>query len=109
MRKLLAGERSDEAGAQVRSKGFRLAFPPPEPSPKLHLAALNPAMLALAGEVADGVWLNYVPVDRIGTVVGIVRDRGRGRRARLSPRSCTRSSATSATTLPVPERRSGSC
>ena len=73
VRKLLAGERSNEAGAQVRSKGFRLAFPPPEPSP-IHLAALNPAMLALAGEVADGVWLNYVPVDRIGTVVGIVRD-----------------------------------
>ncbi len=73
VRKLLSGERSNEAGGQVRSKGFRLAFPPPEPSP-IHLAALNATMLALAGEVADGVWLNYVPVDRIGTVVGIVRD-----------------------------------
>ena len=73
VRKLLAGERSNEAGGQVRSKGFRLAFPPPEPPP-IHLAALNPTMLALAGEVADGVWLNYVPVDRVATVVGIVRD-----------------------------------
>ena len=72
MRRLLAGERSDDAGRQVRSKGFRLAFPPSTPPP-IHLGALNQGMLALAGEVADGVWLNYVPVERIDTVVGIVR------------------------------------
>jgi probable F420-dependent oxidoreductase len=72
LRKVLSGERTDESGEQVRSKGFRLAFPPPKP-PAIQLAALNPGMLKLAGEIADGVWLNYVPVGRIGVVVDTIR------------------------------------
>jgi len=72
LRRALAGERTDETGPQVRTRGYQLAFPPATPPP-IHLAALNKGMLRVAGQVADGVWLNYVPAHRIGTVVDIVR------------------------------------
>jgi probable F420-dependent oxidoreductase len=68
VRKLLAGERSREEGSQVRSKGFKLAFPPASPPP-VHLAALNKGMLRLAGQIADGVWLNFVPYHSVGAAV----------------------------------------
>ena len=73
IRTVLSGERTDIAGGQVQSKGFRLAFPPPTPPP-IHLAALNSGMLRLAGEVADGVWLNFVPVQCIDRVVATIRE-----------------------------------
>jgi probable F420-dependent oxidoreductase len=61
LRSLLAGERSRQDGEYVSSNGFRLRRPPAEP-PALILAALNVKMLELAGEIADGVWLNFLPV-----------------------------------------------
>lgn len=68
VRKILAGERTREEGSQVRSKGFKLAFPPATP-PQIHLAALNKGMLRLAGGIADGVWLNFVPFHAVGAAV----------------------------------------
>jgi probable F420-dependent oxidoreductase len=41
--------------------GFRLARPPAQPVP-IVLAALRPAMLRLAAEVADGVFVNLLPL-----------------------------------------------
>ena len=73
IRTILAGERTKLLGDQVRSKGFQLAFPPASPPP-IHLAALNQGMLRLAGQVADGAWLNFVPVQRIDEVVAVIRD-----------------------------------
>jgi probable F420-dependent oxidoreductase len=83
LRTVLAGERTAIAGNQVRSRGFRLRRPPATPPPIL-LAALNEKMLELAGELADGVYLNYVPVAALGRVLEAVR-RGaaRGRRDTL--------------------------
>jgi probable F420-dependent oxidoreductase len=72
LKKILSGEKTSEEGRQVRSRGFRLAFPPAVPPP-VNLAALNKGMLKLAGEVADGVWLNYVPVNRIKQVTDVIR------------------------------------
>ena len=91
IRTVLSGERTDTAGGQVQSKGFRLAFPPATPPP-IHLAALNSGMLRLAGEVADGVWLNFVPVQCIDRVVATIRE-GAELAGRPPRRSCSRSCA----------------
>ena len=72
LRAVLGGQRTEVAGAQVRSRGFRLRHPPTAPPPIL-LAALNEKMLELAGELADGVYLNYVPVEAVDRVLGAVR------------------------------------
>jgi len=63
VRAILRGE-DPPAGEKWRT-GFRLAGLDPRPGVRLYVAALSPAMLRLAGEVADGVvlWLcnaNYV-------------------------------------------------
>ena len=56
-----AGERVNFAGRFYRLKNFRLAIPAPSPAPRIYLAALGPRMCELAGEVADGVLLNWIP------------------------------------------------
>lgn len=62
VRRLLAGERVD-ADNTVHLHRARLTTLPPAPVP-IFLAALGPAMLRLAGEVADGVVLNFLtPTD----------------------------------------------
>lgn len=63
VRALLAGERRN---------GFRLARAPAVAPPVL-LGALRPAMLALAGDVADGVILTCVGADDLATVMPHVR------------------------------------
>lgn len=83
LRSLLAGERSDVQGRQIRSKGFRLRHPPSEP-PRLVLAAMNERMLETAGELADGVFLNCVPVDALPRVIEAV-NRGAQRSGRDDP------------------------
>lgn len=71
LRALLAGERSDFQGRQIRSKGFQLRHPPAEP-PRLILAAMNERMLETAGELADGAFLNCVPVSALPRVIEAV-------------------------------------
>jgi probable F420-dependent oxidoreductase len=60
LRTVLAGERGPG--------GFRLASPPAQPVP-IVLAALRGRMLRLAGEVADGVFANFLPLSGVGQVV----------------------------------------
>jgi probable F420-dependent oxidoreductase len=69
---LEAGERSDLAGEVRSSRRFRLAVTPRPPATRRYLAAMGPRMLALAGERADGVLLNWAgaaEVERAGAVV----------------------------------------
>ena len=56
-----SGERVNFDGKFYRLKNFRLAIPAPDPAPRIYLAALGPRMCELAGEVADGVLLNWLP------------------------------------------------
>lgn len=56
-----SGERVNFDGKFYRLKNFRLAIPAPSPAPRIYLAALGPRMCELAGEVADGVLLNWLP------------------------------------------------
>jgi probable F420-dependent oxidoreductase len=83
LRSLLGGSRSDYAGDHIRSKGFRLRRPPDE-MPPVYLAALNRRMLELAGELADGVLLNFVPVRAVPEVLDAI-SRGAERAGRDAP------------------------
>ncbi|MEW6299131.1 MAG: LLM class flavin-dependent oxidoreductase [Thermodesulfobacteriota bacterium] len=64
LRRLLAGERVTYDGRFYRPRGFQLGVPPSAPLP-LYLAAVNPHMLRLAGEVADGVLLAWLPASQV--------------------------------------------
>ena len=72
LRQMLAGERVTFEGKAVRTRNFRLVSPPPRPVP-IYVAALMPAMLELAGEIADGVILNFMPVDAVPRMLAHVR------------------------------------
>jgi probable F420-dependent oxidoreductase len=72
LRQMLAGERVTFTGRTLRTKGFRLVSPPPQPVP-IYLAALMPPMLELAGEIADGVILNFMPVEAVPRMLEFVR------------------------------------
>jgi alkanesulfonate monooxygenase SsuD/methylene tetrahydromethanopterin reductase-like flavin-dependent oxidoreductase (luciferase family) len=51
----------------VHGQGFRLARPP-QIAPRIVLAALGPRMQALAAAEADGVVLNFVSPEDVGTI-----------------------------------------
>ena len=79
---MLAGERvTFDRHARCARSGFRLVSPPPQPVP-IYLAALMPPMLELAGEIADGVILNFMPVEAVPRMLEHVRTRRRARRPR---------------------------
>jgi probable F420-dependent oxidoreductase len=48
--------------------GFRLETPPPHPVP-IYVAALRDRMLALAGAIGDGTFLNFLPLSAVEHVV----------------------------------------
>ena len=65
VRKVASGERVAHEGKHYRVKGFRLTSPPPTAPVRVYLAALGPEMLELAGEIADGVLLNWIPPEAV--------------------------------------------
>ncbi|HEX5815973.1 MAG TPA: LLM class F420-dependent oxidoreductase [Methylomirabilota bacterium] len=69
IRMVAAGERVSFDGAFYRLKNFRLTTPPPSPPPRVVLAALGPEMLQLAGEIADGVVLNWIPPESVPAAI----------------------------------------
>ncbi|HXH81386.1 MAG TPA: LLM class F420-dependent oxidoreductase [Candidatus Tectomicrobia bacterium] len=73
LRAALGGERVVFSGKTVRVDGFRLSRPPARPVP-IHVAALRPGMLRVAGEVGDGVVLNWLAADDVPRAVAIVRE-----------------------------------
>ena len=76
LRQCLSGEKVDFAGDFYQVKGFRLGVRLGERRPKIVVGALNPKMLALAGELADGVLLNYLPASHVPWSVEQVRKGG---------------------------------
>ena len=73
LRAALAGERVVFKGQTLSVDGFRLARPPAAPVP-IFVAALRPGMLRVAGEVGDGVILNWLAAADVPRVVSIVRE-----------------------------------
>jgi probable F420-dependent oxidoreductase len=65
LRQALAGERVTYEGKFYRPRGFQLSVPPPSGRVPIYLAAVNPLMLQLAGEVADGVLLAWLPARQL--------------------------------------------
>jgi alkanesulfonate monooxygenase SsuD/methylene tetrahydromethanopterin reductase-like flavin-dependent oxidoreductase (luciferase family) len=63
LRPVLAGERGPG--------GFRLEAPPPHPVP-IYVAALRDRMLALGGRVADGTFVNFLPLSAVDRVVAAI-------------------------------------
>lgn len=76
LRACLSGERVDFAGDFYQVSGFRLGVRLGQRRPKIIMAALGPAMMRLAGELADGVLLNYLPATQVGWAVEQVRAGG---------------------------------
>ena len=69
MRQLFTEGRSKFEGEVYKSDfrlGMRITAPHP---PRIYLAGLNAPMLQLAGEIADGVLMNYSPPDAVPAMV----------------------------------------
>jgi probable F420-dependent oxidoreductase len=81
VRRLMAGERVRHAGAYTL-RGAQLGAPSRGAAP-IFIAALNPRMLALAGEIGDGVILNFPSLEytrrAIATVEKGLRAAGKDR------------------------------
>lgn len=73
LRECLGGDAVSFAGDHYQLDRFRLGVRLGDQRPKVILGALNPRMLALAGEVADGVLLNYLPASAVPWCVEQVR------------------------------------
>jgi probable F420-dependent oxidoreductase len=76
LRACLSGERVDFEGDFYNVSRFRLGMKLGERRPKIVIGALNEGMLRLAGEVGDGVLLNYLPASHVPWSVEQVRKGG---------------------------------
>lgn len=76
LRECLSGEAVTFEGDFWSVKRFRLGMRLGERKPKIVMAALGPQMLKLAGEIADGVLLNYIPVSHVADSIAKVRSGG---------------------------------
>lgn len=65
VRGMLGGEKSNFSGRTLETHGYRLQMQRPDPAIPIHVGALGPPMLELAGEIADGVTLNMMPVSAV--------------------------------------------
>jgi probable F420-dependent oxidoreductase len=73
LRRALAGERVAFQGETFAVNGFRLSRPLAAPIP-IHVAALRPGMLRVAGEVGDGAVLNWLSADDVRQSVRVVQE-----------------------------------
>jgi probable F420-dependent oxidoreductase len=64
IRRVLTGERVSFDGEFYHVRNFRLGVTVPAPV-RIYLGALGPRMLELAGEIADGVLLNWLAPDAV--------------------------------------------
>ena len=76
LRECLSGESVTFEGDFWQLRRFRLAIRLEEQSPKIVIAALNPQMLKLGGEIADAVLLNYIPAAHVGEAAQHIRAGG---------------------------------
>jgi probable F420-dependent oxidoreductase len=76
LRECMNGESVTFEGDFWSVKRFRLGMRIGERQPKIVMAALNPQMLKLAGEIADGVLLNYLPASHVASSVEQIRKGG---------------------------------
>lgn len=73
LRQVFAGERVVFEGETFTVQGFRLSRVPSAPIP-IHVAALRPAMLRVAGSVGDGAIINWLSAEDVTQSVAVVRE-----------------------------------
>lgn len=77
-RRALSGEKLAVDGPRLRSRGFKLAIAPGSGSAvPVWLAAINPGMLALAGRIADAVFLTWCPPAEVASKLAAVAEGAR--------------------------------
>lgn len=76
VKQCLSGEKVTFQGDFYDVRGFRLGVRLGDRRPRVVVGALNPAMLRLGGEVADGVLLNYLPASHVAWSVEQIRRGG---------------------------------
>lgn len=72
IRGVLSGERVNFEGQFYRIRNCRLAIPPPPKPVRIVLAALGDEALRLAGEIADGVLMNWIGPENVPHAVAQV-------------------------------------
>lgn len=72
-----SGGRIDYDGRHFKLKGFRLLVRPVQESIPVYMAAVNPLMMELASEVADGAILYLRPLQELGGAVARLREKRR--------------------------------
>lgn len=72
VRRLLAGERVSASSGPYRLSGSQLTVPSPGGAP-IFFGALGPGMLALVGELADGVIFNFPTLSYVRGAVAAIR------------------------------------
>lgn len=73
LRQAFTGERVTFEGETFTVKGFRLSRVPKQSIP-IHVAALRPMMLRIAGKYADGAIVNWLAADDAQKSVAVVRE-----------------------------------
>ncbi len=73
LRLAFTGERVTFEGETFTVKGFRLSRVPKQSIP-IHVGALRPMMLRIAGKYADGAIVNWLAVDDVKKSVAVVRE-----------------------------------
>ena len=73
VRQALTGGRTDFEGEVFRSRGLRLGCVPSEPVP-IYVAALREKMLQLAGEVGEGLIVNFFPLSALPKILAAYRE-----------------------------------
>lgn len=72
VRQALAGKKTDYQGERLRSHGLRLGALPGRPVP-IYVAALRARMLQLAGEIGDGLVVNFFPKSALPRILSAYR------------------------------------
>ena len=73
LRAIFRGEKVTTAGAKVKINGFRLDSVITHP-PKIYIGAQGAKMLRLAGEIGDGVIVNFVTPETVAPMLDNTRD-----------------------------------
>ena len=73
LRAIFRGEKVTMAGAKVRINGFRLDSQITHP-PKIYIGAQGARMLRLAGELGDGVIVNFITPETVAPMLDNTRD-----------------------------------
>jgi len=72
IRSALSGEKTNFEGKHFRSKGLRLGSLPKQPM-RIYLAALREKMLNLAGEIGEGLIINFQPLGAMPQIIEAYR------------------------------------